>query len=660
MCGVVGLLAFDNAATKEEEKLRQESMIYLGSELLEQTQDRGKDATGVAALFDNCDYMLQKMGIPAQEFLSRFGDTEKDFEGFLKIWRRKKHPARVFIGHCRKSSVGNTDDNANNHPIKVGDIVGIHNGTLSNHEKIFKKLEGARDGTVDSEAIFRLIHKLSNNGNEPFSKELLLETCQRLHGSYCCLTFSGNNPYQMAAFRDGRPLEAAIIRPLKLLVLASETKFIKKALWNYNKMAHLYGGAKNFIPLSKDDVDTKFMPDDSIFLFDLRREVGAKTEIDDLCETSKIPRIDKLWGNTVKKTTYGNTAGTGAAKPTAGNTGEGNATGKKSLSNQSKSKDNTGTSETSSEEGGSEEQSGQSKRGRVWNTAKTAYDVSSDKNLDDIEGVESVEVNTETGEVATPDHSAVIKEGEEINKTFSKGDAPPKAKFELADTTKETINSEPTSTAKINQIDIKPASDEAEIHTKNVINHLRSIAGEGTAVGVKKEIDMKTHPKVLERAGGLASALEKFKTDDDICNFLEIANATDLTNMPLPALMNRAQKKMMSDAWYSGYTARMIEKGDGELLDLRGGNNARTMIGRMRSKKLEGQNKIRQLKVLINLLSEASGVSYPELDGFVTKAMNRGDEITTQMLNTIFSPGDLRGNKVMRNLVNLVQTKEGR
>jgi len=106
MCGVVGLLAFDNAASKEEEKLRQESMIYLGSELLEQTQTRGKDATGVAALFDNCDYMLQKMGIPAQEFLARFGTTEKDFEGFLKIWRRKKHPARVFMGQwtVRQSS----------------------------------------------------------------------------------------------------------------------------------------------------------------------------------------------------------------------------------------------------------------------------------------------------------------------------------------------------------------------------------------------------------------------------------------------------------------------------------------------------------------------------------------------------------------------------
>jgi len=663
MCGVVGILAFDNAATKEEEKLRQESMIYLGSELLEQTQSRGKDATGVAALFDNCDYMLQKMGIPAQEFIARFGDTEKDFEGFLKIWRRKKHPARMFVGHCRKSSVGNTDDNANNHPIKVGDIVGIHNGTLTNHEKIFKKLDCKRDGKVDSEAIFRLIHHLTKNGTEPYSKEVLLETCKRLHGTYCCLTFSGNNPYQMAAFRDGRPLEMAIIRPLKLAILASDQTFIKKAIYNYNKMAHLYVGSKIFKPLKKDDVDIKFMADDSIYLFDLRKEITKDTDIADLYETEKVPRTGKVWDNVVKKTYNNNTA---SAKNT--NTGAAStaATGKKSQApassdNKQSTKDASSTkaSDQSSTVGGSQDNKAQSNKGRVWNSTKSVYDVPTEAEVKEAKKIESVELNTETGEVKASVGDKVIKEGEEPNKTFTEEKTT--SKFGLKDGTEDTINKEPTSTAKINQINVKTEDSEIETHDKEVTSHLRSIAGEGTSLG-KTEVNMKTpDPKILERSNGFANNIERFSNNIDICNFLEIPDSTALKDMPLPALLNRVQKKIASEAWYKGYTARMIERGDteGTIMDY-STNSARSMFGRLRNKKLEAEGKIRQLKHLVKLLSEASGVGYGDLERFVSKSLNRGDEITDHMLLSIFKPGDLRDNKVMRNLVSIVQSKEGR
>jgi len=477
------------------------------------------------------------------------------------------------------------------------------------------------------------------------------------------LTFSGNNPYQLAAFRDGRPLEAAIIRPLKLVILASETTFIKKALWNYNKMAHLYSGAKGFIPLHKDDVDTKFMPDDSIFLFDLRQKITKDTDVEDLYETAKVPRIDKLWGVAKKTTTYNNnttTGGNAAAKTTGAANTNTNVTGKKShhTSQQASTKHNDTTKASDkSAKGPSRAGSDPTKRGRVWNSFKNAYDVSSSEDIDKIEGIESVEINTETGEVQTPDHSATIVDGEEPNKSFSKDDDSKKDSFALEETTAGKIENEPTSKAKVTQVDFEPVSPEIESRDKEVASHLRSIAEEGSSAGVKQKVNMETHPKVLERSIGFAGAAEKFKTNNDICNFLEIADVKDLTNMPLPSLINRAQKKLLSQGWYKGYIARMIEKGDDSGLIT---NTSRSMFGRLRSKKVEAQNHVRQLKLLIKLLSEASGVSYPELEGFVTKALNRGDEITTQMLTTVFSPGDLRENRVMRNLVSLVQSKEGR
>ena len=150
MCGIIGAMSFGEVEDAKMERLRQESMIFLATELLQLTQSRGKDATGVTTLFSDGNFTGFKMGIPSPDFIARFGETDTDYDGFLKVWRenwqKRKKAAKTFIGHCRKTSIGEADDNNNNHPIKVGDIVGIHNGTLTNYEKIFKKLRCPRDG----------------------------------------------------------------------------------------------------------------------------------------------------------------------------------------------------------------------------------------------------------------------------------------------------------------------------------------------------------------------------------------------------------------------------------------------------------------------------------------------------------------------------------
>ena len=156
MCGLVGALAYGEFEDKKMEKVRQESMIFLVTELLQLTQKRGEDATGITTMFADGDYTGLKMGISAIEFVSRFGEEHTDYEGFLNIWRRKKAPAKMVIGHCRKPSTtikgAGTENNHNNHPIRVGDTLGVHNGTLTNHEQIFEKLGCGRDGKVDSES----------------------------------------------------------------------------------------------------------------------------------------------------------------------------------------------------------------------------------------------------------------------------------------------------------------------------------------------------------------------------------------------------------------------------------------------------------------------------------------------------------------------------
>ena len=61
--------------------------------------------------------------------------------------------------HVRDYTKGHPTIEANNHPIRHGSVVGIHNGIIVNDEEIFARYGFERahpDMTVDSEAIFAL------------------------------------------------------------------------------------------------------------------------------------------------------------------------------------------------------------------------------------------------------------------------------------------------------------------------------------------------------------------------------------------------------------------------------------------------------------------------------------------------------------------------
>jgi glucosamine 6-phosphate synthetase-like amidotransferase/phosphosugar isomerase protein len=68
--------------------------------------------------------------------------------------------AREALVHVRDYTKGHPSLEANNHPVRHGAVVGIHNGIIRNDEQIFAEygFERAAPGmTVDSEAIFALM-----------------------------------------------------------------------------------------------------------------------------------------------------------------------------------------------------------------------------------------------------------------------------------------------------------------------------------------------------------------------------------------------------------------------------------------------------------------------------------------------------------------------
>ena len=678
MCGLVGAFAYNEFGDTKAEKVRQESMIFFVSELLQMTQTRGKDATGIATLFDDCDYMGLKMGIAAQEFISRFGESEKEYGGYVNIWRKKSSPARIVLGHCRKPSTGGNaspDDNNNNHPIKVGDIVGVHNGTLNNHEVVFKHLGCKRDGNVDSEAIFRLLSHFTKEGTEPFSKEAVLETCKRISGNYAVLSFNGNNPYQAIAFRDGKPLEVALIKPLKLLLVASDKDFLKSAILRYNKMSHLYQiGTFKYAQLKKGDVDMELLTDDSLYLFDVRKDITDKTAIKDLYVSEKVPRNNKIWTKEITTHTSTNTNNRGVngsywynkngadtddkqkkAEVTAGTPGS---------TNTRTSTNSGGTTRTTTSTGSTNKQ--QTRSGMVWNRDSKQYDALNYNDDSALHG--NVEINCEDGEIIDLDSNSVISTGKKSQPlSISSDDVDQKSKLDMS--IKNTVvgsnddvdlieSEEPvdnliTDPAKIEVVSLvtgdKVGVDDSK--TSRLLEHLKD---------KKNNISLKSYPDVLERSIMKAKEQKNFTNDEELMDDLEITNKEAAKSMTTFSLANRVKNKYYQSGWYDGYVTRLSEEGTVDE-----NNVARSLLIRSREKMTAAQETLRNMKIVTKLLSKLieSNVVYvgnilnkEMVDTILKDPTVKGTNINLDVIDKTFKSGDLRDNPILKKILELSKT----
>jgi len=247
MCGIVGVLQYESKVPRE---IRQKALKILFSEAMLKTEVRGEDATGIYQVHqmrdgeDYGDWAMTKKGIKASEWLFQDGATSEDpvvYSDFMDSWLEHPKELTALVGHCRKATVGSKGrDNDDNHPFAIqlderNAILGIHNGTLNNHELIFKNLPGLlkRQGQVDSEAIFHLMYHLSEHGTKPWDAEMMKTLGKRLDGAAACIVVNTRFPHLVATWRVARPMEYFLIAPLNIVIICSEKKFVDSALEKY-------------------------------------------------------------------------------------------------------------------------------------------------------------------------------------------------------------------------------------------------------------------------------------------------------------------------------------------------------------------------------------------------------------------------------------------
>lgn len=190
---------------------------HLASRLLLGIEHRGKDASG-AAWRDRRGHMtVQKRALTASEFTPGLSMDKR---------------ASMAVLHTRMWTQGSPDNPLNNHPITSGEIIGVHNGYLSNDDQLIRHAEKfgyKRLGEVDSEAIFATIDRVGRDSDEKFDLVAALEEPEaKMAVAWVDLSDENKNTLYLAR-GDGSPLVVAQTANGSL-IFASEADAIKDAL----------------------------------------------------------------------------------------------------------------------------------------------------------------------------------------------------------------------------------------------------------------------------------------------------------------------------------------------------------------------------------------------------------------------------------------------
>jgi glucosamine 6-phosphate synthetase-like amidotransferase/phosphosugar isomerase protein len=255
MCGIAGVIQYESKVPRE---MRHRALRILFSEIMLKTEPRGKDATGVYQVHSDGDWLMTKKGQKVSEWITTTRADAKCedpivYPELVETWLEHPMELKALVGHCRAATVGSKGkDNNDNHPFAVqldekNAILGIHNGTLNNHEKIFEKLPDflPRHGSVDSESLFHFLYHLTDKGTKPVDGDMLKYMGERVEGAAAVIMVNTRFPEQVVTFRKDRPMEYYMIAPLNIVVIASEKPFVEAAIEKYNFL-------RNFIPEYED------------------------------------------------------------------------------------------------------------------------------------------------------------------------------------------------------------------------------------------------------------------------------------------------------------------------------------------------------------------------------------------------------------------------
>ena len=218
MCGLAGIILKEKK--RDNAILEEVANSFVG--MLKEADTRGGHATGFALIDKYGDYIICKRPKDAYNFFI----DEEVVDNIDLIY----DGITCMMGHTRYATLGKPEINKNNHPIRTGNTIGTHNGSISNHKELFTKYNMERHAQVDSEAIFRL-YETSKSVSDFINNRL-----PKVSGRVAIVWSDLERPEYVYMIKANNPLQLAYIRDIDALVYGSTENIIKAGFKNYSKI----------------------------------------------------------------------------------------------------------------------------------------------------------------------------------------------------------------------------------------------------------------------------------------------------------------------------------------------------------------------------------------------------------------------------------------
>lgn len=217
MCGLTGILL--RPGRRSPETWRKIIDIHTTSFIF--NEERGREASGLAVIQGDGQYRIFKQPVEASDLV--------EMKGYQETISTIGDQTVCILGHTRMPTKGSRWHNVNNHPIQAGNVIGVHNGMISNDDYLFSLRNMPRAGEVDSEVIFRLLNTadpLKWNGRY-LSKVQREVNC--LDGTFATLSVDIRYPGRLLVLKHLRPLCIHYEEDWQALFFSSRYIFLRKA-----------------------------------------------------------------------------------------------------------------------------------------------------------------------------------------------------------------------------------------------------------------------------------------------------------------------------------------------------------------------------------------------------------------------------------------------
>lgn len=217
MCGLTGVLLYPHQRSAAD----RQQIIEIATANLVFNEERGREASGVAVIQADGTCRILKRPLPASALV--------ETDAYRRLMATINEETVGILGHTRMPTKGSPLHNVNNHPLRAGHVVGIHNGVITNDDLLFARMNLPRAGEVDSEVIFRLLDTVDpvrNNGRYP---KRVKEKVRLLEGVYATLAVDLRRPTGLLALKQRRPLCLHYEPGWEALFFSSRYIFLRRA-----------------------------------------------------------------------------------------------------------------------------------------------------------------------------------------------------------------------------------------------------------------------------------------------------------------------------------------------------------------------------------------------------------------------------------------------